>query len=68
MKDYQLLSSIRRKENKTDEDKLLLHYHDMLAIICECLVDESKCHISRDETVTEIIKVMNGINVSLENL
>jgi len=68
MQDYQLLHSIRVKENKTDEDKLLLHYHNMLAIICECLIDESKRHISIDDTVTEIRKVMGGINIQLEDL
>jgi hypothetical protein len=68
MQDFQLLRNIRKKENKTDEDKLLLHYYKILGMISLILVDEPKIHIDQNEAIVEIRKEMQKMNISLEYL
>jgi hypothetical protein len=50
---------LRHKENKTEVDNVLLNYHNVIAVISEILVDESKSHISSENAVKEIREYMN---------
>lgn len=59
MKEYKLFYNLRHKENKTQEDKLLLKYRELLGTISEVLVDESKCHLTQEEALNKIRKYIS---------
>lgn len=59
MNDTRLLYNIRHKEIKTQEDELLLKYHEILATICEYLVSESKWHISSEDAIKKIREIIS---------
>lgn len=60
MIDCEIAYTVRHKENKTDAELLMLQYRDMLCLISEVLVDESKCHICSDKALKEIREILNG--------
>lgn len=52
---------LRKKENKTKEDEILLEFRDSITIISETLVDNSKMHISDKECIEEIREILTKI-------
>lgn len=69
MEDYKLLHEIKNKKEKTNTEKLLLHYHNILSEISCILVDESKLHIDEICAITDIRKTMHKTNIGkLEEL
>jgi len=64
VRDFNVLREARLKENKTDAEKLLLHYNTILSYISGTLVDESKCHISKEKALEEIHEAMLKLNES----
>ena len=49
-----VLYNIRHKENKTEEDELLLNYRRTLASISNILVSQSKGHIEDEYAIEKI--------------
>lgn len=62
MKECRLLYQTRQKENKTDVEKLMLLYYNVLTIISSILVDESKLHISKELALEKIHEAMSERN------
>ena len=58
MDKYDLIDTIENKQNKTQEDIVLLSMWRELFLISETLVDVSKWHISADEGINNIRKYM----------
>lgn len=59
MKEYELFYKLRHKEDKTQEEELLLKYHRLLTTISEVLVDESKLHINKEDALNKIRNYMS---------
>jgi len=57
MDELEIRYKLRHKENKTQEDKLLLKYYEQLFLISEILVEESKQHISPEKAIRDIRSV-----------
>jgi hypothetical protein len=51
--------NLRRKKDKTLEEKLLLEYRKRLITISEYLVSYSKCEICEDSLVKNIKRILN---------
>ncbi|XZH99941.1 hypothetical protein ACSXEK_16030 (plasmid) [Clostridium perfringens] len=51
--------NLRRKKDKTLEEKLLLEYRKRLITISEYLVSYSKCEIYEDSLVKNIKRILN---------
>jgi len=58
--DNSVLRGIRHKKDRTNADRLLLKYHNVLCIISEILVEESKVHISSEEAIIDIRRFMDA--------
>lgn len=56
---FNLIREIESKENKNETEWTLLNYFKTVAIISEILVSESKLHLSSEDAIKEIRKVMN---------
>lgn len=57
--------ALRKKENKTKEEQLLLDLKDSLVDICEALVANSKSHKSDKETIDEIRTILGEVSYKL---
>lgn len=57
--------ALRKKENKTKEEQLLVDLKDSLVNICEVLVSNSKCHKSDKETIDEIRNILGEVSYKL---
>lgn len=49
---------VRKRENKTLTEEMMLDYHKRLTMISEVLVSNSKCHITNYETIEEIKRIL----------
>lgn len=54
----EILHKIRKKEDKTKEDILLLKYHESLSTICEVLISESKLNTDSYTALDNIRKII----------
>ena len=64
MNELELLwNFLRTKDDKTDVEKLLLHYRHMLGNISEELVEKSKNHVSDYDAIKHIGNIMSRINI-----
>lgn len=54
--------SLRKKENKTAEDYAILDLIDSISMICECIIDDSKQHLSNEQALEEIWKILEVLN------
>lgn len=61
--DYKFWRNLRNKENKTEEELLLLKLHESVAIISEILVDYDKCHYSEGKAIEEIRNILMKRNL-----
>jgi hypothetical protein len=57
----ELLFNLRHKENRTEQEELLLSYFRALSLIGEALVSESKQHISTEDCVNKIRSIMQKL-------
>lgn len=55
----ELIREIEDKENKSKVEWEFLNYYKTIAIISEILVSESKLHVSSEDAIIQIRKVMN---------
>jgi len=63
--DYKYWRQLRHKENKTEEEKLLLKMRETYAFISETLVSYSKSHYDCEESLEEIRKAVGEISYEL---
>jgi hypothetical protein len=68
MDNHDLLYSIKTKEQKTDTEKLLLHYRRILTLISCVLVDESKEHFSKQIAIDKIRMYIREMDEPLDEL
>lgn len=61
--DYKFWRNLRNKENKTEEELLLLKLHESLAIVSEILVSYDKCHYSEGKAIEEIRNILMKYNL-----
>ncbi len=50
---------IRKKKEKTEEDEMILDYYYRLATISEILVSNSKWHLTDEEAIQEIRRILD---------
>jgi len=68
MNELELWNILRTKEDKTDIEKLLLHYRHILGNINEELMEKSKNHISDYDAIRYIRAIMLRINIPMTEL
>jgi len=68
MNEFELWNILRTKEDKTDIEKLLLHYRHMLGNISDELVEKSKNHVSDYDAIKHIRVIMSKINIPFMEL
>lgn len=59
--DYKYWRELRHKENKTEEEKLLLEARKTLSIICNLGVSLDKLEISKDGYIEEVRELVGNI-------
>jgi len=68
MNEFELWNMLRTKEDKTNIEKLLLHYRHMLGNISDELVEKSKNHVSDYDAIKHIRAIMLRINIPMTEL
>jgi hypothetical protein len=63
--DYKFWRQLRHKEDKTEEELLLLKMRETYTFISEALVSYSKCHCDSAEALEEIKKALSEISYEL---
>ena len=63
--DYEFWRNLRKKDNKTEEEKLLLELRESIAIVSEILVDYDKCHYSEEKAIEQIRNTINEVTNKL---
>lgn len=55
-------SEMRKKQNPSLKEELLLKYRDMIFSISETCINESKCHISSEDAIRKIRQILDRTN------
>lgn len=50
---------VKKKENKTLTEEMMLDYYKRLSIISEIIVSNSKCHLTDKKTIKEIKRILD---------
>lgn len=56
---FDLIRKVKDTENKSEAEYELLRYHGVISVISELLVQESKAHMTSEETVLAIRACLN---------
>ena len=59
--DYKFWSNLRKKVNKTEEEKLLLDLRKSVTIASEILISYDKCHYTEEETIERIRNTLKEV-------
>lgn len=58
---YKFWSNLRKKENKTEEEQLILKLHESVATISEILIGYDKCHYTEEKVIEDIRKTIDQV-------
>ena len=59
--DYKFWRNLRKKENKTEKEQLLLKLRESIAIVSEILVGYDKCHYTEEKAIEEIRNTIKDV-------